>query len=114
MAPDVKKEAIRRRSKKPIITRAAISYICCPRIERIAKEIASGLLYSLNEKEPKIDKKPMAIIMRTTSPESIILRIKGTHRLKFFVYVSMPLLIILPISSAIFNHLRYLIYLISY
>jgi hypothetical protein len=42
MAPDVKKEAIRRRSKKPIITRAAISYICCPRIERIAKEIASG------------------------------------------------------------------------
>ncbi|TAN43713.1 MAG: AAA family ATPase [Candidatus Methanoperedens sp.] len=109
MAPDSKKEIISMIIRNVDIIRRAISGICFDAIEAMERKRASDPSAVLRSEmaDPNISKNPIINIITTTMPDMIIRSTKGTHRFRFFIYVSIPLLMILFNSSAIFNLLNY-------
>jgi hypothetical protein len=96
---------------------ARISTICCDIRGNKTRTSCSGLetLSSDDKDEPNIYKNPMT---KRTAPSIIVIKklsAKATLILKFFLYVSYPLLIIFPVSSTIIGSLLCnLIYLFIY
>ncbi|MFZ3166981.1 MAG: hypothetical protein WA130_05150 [Candidatus Methanoperedens sp.] len=104
IAPEVKYAWMKKTSRTIITTMIAISIICCPMSGSRMETTSSGLLaFSMfNKEEPKIPANPKLAKSTTSRIEIKKLRIKGMQILRFFVYVSKPLLMIFPISSTIF------------
>jgi len=95
---------MKKTNRKIIMTKIAISMICCIMDGSRMEITSSGVLtFSMFDKdEPKIPANPKLAKRTTSKIEIKKLRIKGMHILRFFVYVPKLLLIIFPISSTIF------------